>query len=113
MVRTNQSIPNLAWIFTSFGFMCFLIGSGWSISRAKVYELELAQYKLAVGTVLSDVATVNETLEQAAKNSKIAPAQKQKIERLTDRNKAVIDRAQVDLSAQTSTLIIPQSALEL
>lgn len=110
MVRANtSSIPNLAWIFTSFGFMCFLIGSGWSISRAKVYELQLAQYKLAVGSVLNDVATVNDTLDKVAQSAAIPTAQKQKIERLTDRNKAVIDQAQADITAQTSSLIVPQA----
>jgi hypothetical protein len=104
MVR-QQTIPSLAWIFTSFGFMCFLIGSGWSISRAKVYELELAQYKLAVGSVLTDVATVTDTLSSAAKQSAISPAQKQKIERLSSKSEAVIEQAELEIEQETMKLI--------
>lgn len=105
MVRQPSQIPSLAWIFTSFGFMCFLIGSGWSISRAKVYELELAQYKLAVGSVLVDVATVSDTLDNAARSATIAPAEKQKIERLTDKTNTVINQARTDIDEETSKLI--------
>ncbi|MEY2832269.1 MAG: hypothetical protein RLZZ574_1527 [Cyanobacteriota bacterium] len=105
MVRQKYEIPNLAWIFTSFGFMCFLIGSGWSISQAKIYELELAQYKLAVGSVLVDVATVTNTLDDAANTSAISPAQKQKIERLTNKSEAVIEQARTDIDEETNKLI--------
>jgi hypothetical protein len=105
MVRQKYEIPSLAWIFTSFGFMCFLIGSGWSISRAKVYELELAQYKLAVGTALSHVEKVSTTLDDAAQKAAIAPAQKEKIARLTDQSEAAIEQARTDIDKQTLKLI--------
>lgn len=105
MVRQKYEIPNLAWIFTSFGFMCFLIGSGWSISRAKVYELELAQYKLAVGTALSKVEQVSTTLDDAAQKAAIATTEKEKIARLTDKSEAVILKARTDIDEETNKLI--------
>lgn len=105
MVRQQTQIPDLAWIFTSFGFMCFLIGSGWSISRAKVYELELAQYKLAVGSALSNVEQISTTLDDAAQKAALAPAQKEKIARLTDKSEAVIEQARTDIDQETSKLI--------
>lgn len=100
MVRQQYEIPSLAWIFTSFGFMCFLIGSGWSISRAKVYELELAQYKLAVGTALSKVEQVSTTLDDAAQRAALAPAQKEKIARLTDKSEAVIEQVKSEINLE-------------
>ena len=58
MVKRGANLTDLAWSFVGFGLMCFLIGSGWSVSQAKHYQLELAEYKLAVGSALSEVKTV-------------------------------------------------------
>lgn len=78
----NYNVPDLAWKFTSFGFMLFLAGAGWSISQAKIYELQLANYKLAVGSAMNDVAAASTALEDAAKS--LPPKQQKKIQALTD-----------------------------
>ena len=94
MVRTNRNPTPMFWNFFGFAIAVLSIGTSWSISQAKVYQMELAQYKLAVGGALLDVQKVSDTLGKSAERLPIAPHQKAKIkQQLTDSN-AVIEQAQ-------------------
>ncbi len=106
MVRNSIYPPALAWNFAAFGLMVFLCGSAYSVSRAKAYQLELAQYKLQVGTVLSDVAKVSNTLEVSANNSAIAPAKKREIKKLTEKSQGIIEQTKQDIENQTEELLL-------
>lgn len=106
MVNQTKFASVWFWNFVGFGVMCFAIGSGWSVSRAKAYQLELAQYKLQVGTVLSDVSAVSNTLEQTAKTAAIAPAKKRQIQQLTNKTEATIEQIEAEIEQETSELIL-------
>ncbi|MEO0834787.1 MAG: hypothetical protein AAFY16_02110 [Cyanobacteria bacterium J06642_3] len=104
--RNNTWIPTpTAWNFVGFGLMWFLIGQAWSISRAKAYELELAQFKLAVGTVLSEVKEVINTHEQSVNTDAIAPQERRKIQQLTQHSNAVIEQVESQVEQSTDKLI--------
>lgn len=105
MVRQRISLTELAWAFVAFGIMSLLIGCGWSVSQAKVYQLELAEYKLAVGQVLSGVRKVSDTLERGAQTAPIAPAQKREIQQLTQDAAAVLEQVESDIELETEKLI--------
>lgn len=105
MVRNLRYPPAAAWNFVSFGLMVFLCGSGYSVSRAKVYQLELAEYKLQVGSALNDVKKVSDTLEKVSNSSTIAPVEKQKIRQLTKKSDRILDRVSADIEESTNKLI--------
>lgn len=97
-MNNKYLVPNICWAFSSFGFMCFLIGAGYSISRASTYELELAQYKLQVGTKISDVQRVSSELENTINATAIGAKQKLKIKALT----AEIDQATEEINLENN-----------
>ena len=103
-IKLNE-IDSISVETIGFGLMWFLIGCGWSISRAKSYQLELAQYKLAVGQVLSGVRKVSDTLERGAQTSTIAPAQKREIQQLTQDATAVLEQVESNIELETEKLI--------
>ena len=104
-IRPKIYPTDWAWAFIGFGLMWFLIGSGWSVSQAKHYQLELAEYKLAVGSALSQVQEVSNTLEKVSNNSAIAREQKKKIEELTLKTDVVLQQVQNKLENDTQKLI--------
>jgi predicted nucleic acid-binding Zn-ribbon protein len=97
-MNNKYLIPNICWTFSSFGFMVFLIGAGYSISRANNYELELAQYKLQVGSKISDVQRTADKLQDTINAAPIAPKQKQQIKALT----AEIDQATEEINLENN-----------
>ena len=105
MVRKSNFFPPSAWNFVAFGLMCWLMGCGWSVSRAKAYQIELAQYKLQVGSALSEVKKVSDTLERTAKSSAIAPHEKYRIQQLTEKSTAVLEQVESDIEQETDKLI--------
>ena len=94
-----------AWNFVGFGLMWFLIGSGWSVARAKAYQIELAEYKLQVGTALSEVKKVSDTLESVSNLPAIAPKQRQKIKKLTRKSDRILDAVEERVEKETDKLI--------
>ncbi|MDJ0904166.1 MAG: hypothetical protein QNJ55_35820 [Xenococcus sp. MO_188.B8] len=106
VIRKSHSFPPSAWNFVAFGLMCWLMGCGWSVSRAKAYQIELAQYKLQVGSALSEVKKVSDTLEQTAVNSAIAPHEKYRIQQLTEKSTAVLEQVESDIEQSTEKLIL-------
>ena len=106
MWNRNNNLTNFAWNFVGFGVMWFLIGSGWSVSRAKAYQIELAQYKLQVGSALSGVKKVSNTLERTAVSSAIAPHEKYRIQQLTEESSAVLEQVESIIEQETDKLIL-------
>ena len=105
MVR-RSNLPSLAWNFIGFGLMWFLIGSGWSVSRAKAYQIELAEYKLQVGSALFEIKKVSDTLERTAESSTtIAPDEKYQIQKQAEKSAAVIEQVESSIKQETEKLI--------
>ena len=107
MVKRSIYPPGAAWIIFSFGLSAFLCCSGYSLTRATNYQLQLAEYRLQVGTALSQVKKVSDTLEKSAKTSALAPNKKQEIQQLTEKSDRIIDRVEQDIEAETSKLTNP------
>lgn len=105
MSNRNDNLTNWAWNFIGFGLMWFLIGSGWSVSRAKAYQMELAEYKLQVGSVLSGVRKISDNLEQTAVNSAIAPREKYQIQKQAEKSAAVLEQVESSIEQETEKLI--------
>ncbi len=97
--------PALAWNFVSFGLMIFLCCSGWSVARAKVYQLQVAEYKLAVGSALSEVKKVSDTLEKSAETSAIALKEKRKISKLTQQSNATIEQVEQSIDQDIAEIL--------
>ena len=104
----NRSIypPALAWNFASFGLMIFLCGSGWSVAQATFYQIELAEYKLQVGSALSEVKKdVSDTLEQVSNSPTIAPKERRKIRAAAKKSDRIFDAAEEEIDRSTEKLI--------
>ena len=100
-----QFPPPAAWNFVGFGLMCWLMGCGWSVSRAKAYQIELAEYKLQVGSALSEVKKVSDTLERTAESSAIAPHEKYQIQKQVEKSAAVLEQVESSIEQETDKLI--------
>lgn len=105
MGNRNDNVTSWAWNFIGFGVMWLLIGCAWSVSRAKAYQIELAQYKLQVGSALSQVKKVSDTLERTAESSTIAPHEKHQIKQQAKKSAAVIDQVESSIEQETEKLI--------
>jgi len=96
------------WNFVGFGLMCFGVGCGVSVARATSYQLELMQYKMAVGSALSSVGQVSDTLEFNAETSPIAPTEKRRIKQLTQKSDRTLQAIEQDIESETKKLIKPE-----
>ena len=106
MWNRNDNFTNWAWNFIGFGLMWFLIGSGWSVSRAKAYQIELAEYKLQVGSALSEVEKLSNDLEHTASESiAIAPREKYQIQKQAEKSAAVLELVKSSIEQETEKLI--------
>ena len=106
MVKRTFVPTAMAWNFVSFGLMIFLSCSGISVVRAKGYQLELAEYKLGVGHVLSDVKKVSDTLEKSAETLPIAIEEKEKLQKTLQQSEAVIEQAKDELESEVDKLLL-------
>ena len=106
MKRQSFFIPPAAWIITSIGFSIFLGCSGISLLRARNYELQLAEYKLAVGSVLSEAQQELTNVDRQLENVPIAPEQKRELEELTRKTDAVLEQFQADIEEESEKLSI-------
>lgn len=106
MVR--QLKPSRVWFGNFIGFglglMWFLMGSGWSIARAKAYQLEVAEYKLQVGLALSSVWEASNTLQSVSATSPIALKEKQKIHAATIKSDRILEKIEKDIEEETKKL---------
>lgn len=105
MVGRYDPVRIWFWNFVGFGLMWFLIGSGWSVARAKVYQLEVAEYKLQVGLALSEVRKASDTLQSVSATSPIAPKEKRKIRAATQKSDRILDAVEKDIEEETEKLI--------
>ena len=106
MVTNYRRTPTAwAWNFVGFGLMWFLIGAGWSLAKANYYQAQLAEYKLVVGKVLFDVEKVSDTFAQSVEISTLAPQEKYKIQKLTEKSSAVLEQVKADFEKETDRLI--------
>ena len=105
MVRQAYLVSYWFWNFVGFGLMWLLIGSGYSVARAKVYQLELAQYKLEVGTSLNKVQQVSNTLGEATKILPLPQGKKQKIFMQLEESNAVIEQTEQKVERDIKDLI--------
>ena len=101
----NDNVTNWAWNFIGFGLMWLLIGCAWSVSRAKAYQIELAEYKLQVGSALSEVKKVSDTLERTAESSALAPHEKHQIKQQAEKSAAVIKQVESSIEQEAEKLI--------
>ena len=107
MVRKPNLLPPSACNFIAFGLMSWLMGCGWSVSRAKAYQIELAQYKLQVGSALSEVRKVSDTLERTVESSTaIAPHERYQIQKQVEKSTAVLEQVESDIEESTEKLIL-------
>jgi|SRR5210317_525980 len=108
MVIKRYYPPAMAWNFVSFGLMVFLCGSAWSVARAKAYQIEVAEYKLQVGTALSQVKRVSDTLEQVSNSTALAPEQAQKIRAATEKSDRILEAVEKDIENSTEQVFKPE-----
>ncbi len=102
----NRSSPTVVfWNCLGIAIAILAIGTSYSLSQAKVYQLELAQYKLQVGTSLVKVQEASNALEQAAQNLPIAPQHLADIERLTTESNVIINSAEQRINEQIKPLV--------
>ena len=80
------------------------VGASWSISQAKVYQLELAEYKLAVGGALNKVQKVSDTLEKSAQRLPIASPKREEIKQQIKESNAAIQQAQSEIDVEIEQL---------
>lgn len=104
MVEQLKPKGELFWSFVGFGLMWFLCCSGISVARATNYQIELMEYKLAVGGALSSVEKVSDTLEFSAETSAIAPRSKREIKQLVKKSDRDLQAIEQDIDSQTERL---------
>lgn len=106
MVTRNPGAPtSMFWNFVGFAIATLSVGMSWSIIQTKVFELEVAQYKLKTGSAIHKVQKVSNTLEQAATTLPLPSKQKKRIKQLTNESTAVIENAQTVIEQEVKQLI--------
>jgi hypothetical protein len=73
MVNRTNTPTVMFWNCLGIAITIFSLGASWSISQAKIYELQAAQYKLQVGSAISKVQKVSDELEKSAERLPITP----------------------------------------
>lgn len=108
MVNRNYFQPtSIFWNCVGVSLVVLSVGMSWAITRTKVFELELAQYKLRTGNALSEIQQVSNTLEQSAKTLPLAQPQKQEIQQQLAESSAVIDEAIGTVTDDVEQLVEP------
>jgi hypothetical protein len=100
----NQGASQWFWNQLGFAIAVLSLGCSWSISRAKVYELELADFKLGVGDALLDVQKVSNSLEKSAERLPIPKNQKRKILNSIAESNVVLDQVQGEIEGEVNEL---------
>jgi hypothetical protein len=95
MVNRNypQQPTAIFWNCVGISLVVVSIGMSWAITRTKVFELELAQYKLRTGNALSEIQQVSDTLETTANQLPITAQKKEQIIKQLDLTNEVIEQA--------------------
>lgn len=98
MVNRSSTPTVMFWNCLGIAIAIFSLGASWSISQAKIYELEAAQYKLQVGSALERVQKVSDDLEKSAERLPIAKKTKADFEQQINENNAVIEQARDEIN---------------
>jgi hypothetical protein len=106
MVRRKISISSLNSTFVCLGFGIFLGCAGISLLRATSYQLQIAEYKLAVNTALHEVREEIDRIDRTVETAPIATEQKQKIQESTQKSDAVLEEVQKDIEGEKGNLSI-------
>jgi transcriptional regulator of heat shock response len=94
MINRNVGHPtNIFWNCVGISLIVLSVGMAWAITRTKVFELELAQYKFRTGNAMSKIQEVSNTLEHSAKILPITAQKKEQIIEQLDLTNEVIEQA--------------------
>lgn len=103
MVNRNSTPTATFWNFVGFAIATLSVGMSWSIIQNKIFELEIAQYKLKTVSAIANVQKASNTLEQAANT--LPPKQKKKIKQLTSESTSVLEKAETTIEQEVKQLI--------
>jgi hypothetical protein len=99
-INNNGSPSVLFWNCAGLAILVLSVGASWSLSQAKAFELELAQYKLTTGGAIADVQAVSDQIRQT---TKILPKQKaEQIKQQLDKSNAVLDEVQQEINGESN-----------
>jgi hypothetical protein len=98
MMRHSNTPTVMFWNCLGIASAIFSLGASWSISQAKIYELEAVQYKLQVGSALDQVQKVSDDLSKSAECLPIAAKTKADLQQRLNENNAVIESAQDEIN---------------
>jgi hypothetical protein len=98
MVNRTNTPTVMFWNCLGIAIAIFSLGASWSISQAKIYELQAAQYKLQVGNAISKVQKVSDELEKSAERLPITPKNKADFQQQINENNAVIEQAKDEIN---------------
>lgn len=97
-------IHPLALFCLCFGAGSFLFCAGLSLLRATNYQVEIAQYKLAVNSALHKAQEEINQIDRTVETAPLATKQKQKIKQSTQKSNAVIEEIQKDIKSENEQL---------
>jgi hypothetical protein len=99
MVRVNNGSPSvLFWNCAGLALLVFSVGASYSLSQAKAFELQLAQYKLTTGSAIAEVQAVSEQIRETTKQ--LPPKKAEQIKQQLDESNAVLDEAQEEINEE-------------
>jgi hypothetical protein len=107
MVNRSSTPTPIFWNCVGLSLLMLSIGMSWAITRTKVFELELAQYKLRTGNAISKIQEVSNQIASSAETLPIASGQKQKIQKQLAESTAVIEQAKDEVNSEVELLIEP------
>lgn len=105
MINRNGSgqPTTLFWNCVGIAIAVLSVGMSWSIIQNKIFELEIAQYKLKTVSAIANVQKASNTLEQAA--NALPPKQKKKIKQLTSESTSVLEKAETTIEQEVKQLV--------
>jgi hypothetical protein len=107
MVNRSNSPTEMFWNCVGISLVVISFGMSWTITRTKVFELELSQYKLRTGDALTKVQKVSDQIERSAKTLPIELGKKQALEKQLAESNAVIEEATDEVESEVKLLIEP------
>ncbi len=107
MARLNYYPTPCFWNCLGIAIAILSIGTSWNISRTKVFEMELAEYKLKTGSALSKVQKANDLTAENIET--LPPTSPQRIEAEQDlqTSNKLLKEAEAQIQQETRELIEP------
>jgi hypothetical protein len=102
MVRVNNSPTACFWNCVGCAIAVLSFGLSYSLSQAKTFEMELAQYKLKTGSAILEVQKVSDTLERSVDRLPMQSTKRQEIKQQLDRSSAALDQASTEIEQITT-----------